>query len=115
MTQRLVLAGLRSTAPSPARRRVATRQSRLDYDRRRRLNERTSETLAYMALIRTDPCAWCGQRQPGRMADADHIQPLLRGGQDRWENMTASCASCNRGRKAQSLLYTLQRTHARDR
>ena len=107
-----MVAGLRTTAPAVRRRRAETRQSRRDYDRRRRLNQRTDETLAYMDIVRTDPCAWCGRRPPGRMADVDHIQPLLSGGQDRWENMTASCASCNRGRKAQSLLYTLGRTHA---
>ena len=39
-------------------------------------------------------CQYCGSRKPG--LTVDHIIPRSRGGKSVWENIVASCASCNR-------------------
>ena len=39
-------------------------------------------------------CQYCGTRKPG--LTVDHIIPRSRGGKSVWENIVASCASCNR-------------------
>src|SRR5436190_23490334 len=45
-------------------------------------------------------CQYCGSRKPG--LTVDHVVPRSRGGKSVWENIVASCASCNR-RKGNSL------------
>jgi 5-methylcytosine-specific restriction endonuclease McrA len=79
------------------------------YDRRRRqLIESPSEreALAWMkALVRRDPCAYCGG-YCGQMA-ADHIDPLEFGGHDRWDNITAAGRPCNAAKKSKPLLLFL--------
>lgn len=53
-------------------------------------------------LLRDDEtCQYCGKR--GRDLTLDHIIPRSRGGQSTWENLVASCKSCN-GRKGSRLL-----------
>jgi 5-methylcytosine-specific restriction endonuclease McrA len=39
-------------------------------------------------------CQYCGMRKPG--LTVDHVIPRSRGGKSVWENIVASCASCNR-------------------
>jgi 5-methylcytosine-specific restriction endonuclease McrA len=39
-------------------------------------------------------CQYCGSGRPG--LTVDHVIPRSRGGQSVWENIVASCASCNR-------------------
>src|SRR5688572_31562326 len=39
-------------------------------------------------------CQYCGQRKPS--LTVDHVVPRSRGGESVWENIVASCASCNR-------------------
>jgi 5-methylcytosine-specific restriction endonuclease McrA len=39
-------------------------------------------------------CQYCGSRKPG--LTVDHVIPRSRGGTSVWENIVASCASCNR-------------------
>jgi 5-methylcytosine-specific restriction endonuclease McrA len=39
-------------------------------------------------------CQYCGARKPG--LTVDHVIPRSRGGKSVWENIVASCASCNR-------------------
>jgi 5-methylcytosine-specific restriction endonuclease McrA len=39
-------------------------------------------------------CQYCGSRKPG--LTVDHVIPRSRGGESVWENIVASCASCNR-------------------
>jgi 5-methylcytosine-specific restriction endonuclease McrA len=93
-------------------RRKGISANRSTYDRRRRLSTRSDQTLQFMDILRADPCAFCGaaadtNRQ--RISDVDHIVPLSRDGLDRWENMTAACAPCNRGRKDTDVLTYLAR------
>ncbi len=39
-------------------------------------------------------CQYCGTEKPG--LTVDHVIPRSRGGESVWENIVASCASCNR-------------------
>jgi 5-methylcytosine-specific restriction endonuclease McrA len=39
-------------------------------------------------------CQYCGKNKPG--LTVDHVIPRSRGGRSVWENIVASCASCNR-------------------
>jgi 5-methylcytosine-specific restriction endonuclease McrA len=39
-------------------------------------------------------CQYCGARKPG--LTVDHVIPRSRGGKSVWENIVASCATCNR-------------------
>ncbi len=39
-------------------------------------------------------CQYCGTSKPG--LTVDHVIPRSRGGESVWENIVASCASCNR-------------------
>lgn len=59
------------------------------------------ETQAYLAIIMSDPCSYCGA--PAQ--HADHIVPLSRSGAEAWDNFTPACASCN-CRKSNSDLLT---------
>jgi 5-methylcytosine-specific restriction endonuclease McrA len=50
-------------------------------------------------------CQYCGARKPG--LTVDHVIPRSRGGKSVWENIVASCATCNR-RKGNRLPREIQ-------
>jgi 5-methylcytosine-specific restriction endonuclease McrA len=50
-------------------------------------------------------CQYCGSTKPG--LTVDHVIPRSRGGKSVWENIVASCASCNR-RKGNRLPREIQ-------
>jgi 5-methylcytosine-specific restriction endonuclease McrA len=54
-------------------------------------------------------CQYCGSEKPG--LTVDHVIPRSRGGESVWENIVASCASCNR-RKGNRLPHEI-RMHPR--
>ena len=54
-------------------------------------------TRANILLRDDETCQYCGKR--GRDLTLDHIIPRSRGGLSTWENLVASCQSCN-GRRA---------------
>ena len=56
-------------------------------------------------------CQYCGSERPG--LTVDHVIPRSRGGDSVWENIVASCASCNR-RKGNRLPHEI-RMHPRSR
>lgn len=69
-----------------------------------RVPYRATVPLTRAALMHRDNnrCAYCGSR-----ADTiDHVLPRSRGGRHAWDNVVASCASCNH-RKADKLLSEL--------
>jgi|ERR1039458_1109687 hypothetical protein len=59
--------------------------------RKNSLEPATSETIEYRAILRNDPCSYCGG--PGETID--HITPISAGGSNQWENLTSACKSCN--------------------
>jgi DNA-directed RNA polymerase subunit RPC12/RpoP len=65
--------------------------------------EEKRERKEYRAILRNDPCAYCG----APMAQYDHIDPIARGGSDAWDNQTAACSNCNMEKKATPLLAFL--------
>lgn len=68
--------------------------------RRYGLTGRESQTADYVAILRNDPCGYCGSTA----GDADHITPRSRGGDDCWSNLTAACRRCNSSKNASPLL-----------
>lgn len=76
---------------------------------RRRLRELGHETtpqdLAFMEILRSDPCSYCG----APTEEIDHIEPVYKGGTNAWENLTSACKSCNRSKKTTDLLSYLLR------
>lgn len=71
--------------------------------RARKLNAPTGDPALraeYVAIIACDPCAYCGRPSE----HVDHIQSLLRGGSDAWDNLTPACASCNSSKGTRTLL-----------
>lgn len=68
------------------------------------------ETVAYVRILRRDPCGYCGRSPAGTI---DHIVPLVntrereRGLLKRWPNLGAACELCNGSKADQSLLAFL--------
>jgi 5-methylcytosine-specific restriction endonuclease McrA len=61
------------------------------------------ESLDYEAILRRDPCAYCG----AAASQVDHIDPVVRGGENRWPNLTAACRHCNRQKSDKRLLRAM--------
>lgn len=59
-----------------------------------------AERIKWMDILHGDPCAYCG----ASFEHGDHIQAVNTGGNDRWDNLTASCASCNFSKRDKSVL-----------
>jgi len=59
----------------------------------------------YGDVLARDPCSYCGRQSEV----VDHIEPLARGGDDDWSNLTAACAWCNGSKCAQPMLAWLAR------
>lgn len=55
-------------------------------------------------VLHFDPCAYCGARDARSI---DHIEPHTSYGSSNWQNLSAACASCNRGKGEKSLLLWL--------
>lgn len=67
-----------------------------------------ADTLAFMELLRQDPCSYCGKwPEPGTVSTIDHIVPVSQGGQNHWTNLTAACQPCNNSKGAKKLIVWL--------
>ena len=79
-----------------------------DHRRRRSIALLTAQELrdliAYSAILRCDPCSYCGKRA----ATVDHIDALVAGGTVGADNVTASCATCNNEKFTRPLLLWLR-------
>lgn len=78
------------------------------YDAQRRaakakLSQVTGETVEYVAIIRRDPCVYCGKPRE----HIDHIDPFADGGPTEWNNLAPACARCNYEKSRQPLLIFL--------
>ncbi len=56
----------------------------------------------YDAILRADPCSYCGLRVSDHV---DHVDPRIESGGEGWENMTAACLSCNASKGRRTLLF----------
>ena len=63
------------------------------------------EAEEYRAIISNDPCVFCG----AATEQIDHIQPISRGGTDRWDNYAPTCQACNLSKYTMPLLTFLAR------
>lgn len=66
--------------------------SRVRYDHVGGVSE---ELAAYSAMLRKQPCEYCGANPGGEI---DHVIPLSRGGLHVLENLAPCCRSCNRSK-----------------
>jgi hypothetical protein len=66
-------------------------------------NEDRDLSNEYQALLRADPCVYCGQPSTA----IDHIEPVVRGGSDRWDNLAPICKVCNSSKRSKPLLAAL--------
>lgn len=70
---------------------------------------RTSYPLTNPALFARDSmiCMYCGREFNGSDLTRDHVVPVSRGGEDRWENVVAACRRCNQ-QKGDRLLTEIE-------
>lgn len=75
------------------------------HNRLRRLAIAPPDDLAheYALILRGDPCSYCGRP----VEHIDHIEPIARGGDGQWTNLTGACAGCNWQKNARPLLIFL--------
>lgn len=103
---------LRAADPEAARardraiyRRRRQKHQAANRARERRLGRPDQETVDYDAILRADPCSYCG----ASMEHVDHIDAVAEGGRNHWANLTAACRHCNRSKSVDSLLSFLLR------
>lgn len=100
----LARANLRKYRREKPERHVASQMRR-----RTQVGTISREDADYIAILRGDPCSYCG----GPAKPIDHIEPLWHGGNGGWENLTASCQCCNSSKRVDTLLSFLLRTASR--
>ena len=62
-----------------------------------KLNGNYAPPLSNNTLFQRDDhtCLYCGGRFSPRHLSRDHVQPLSRGGRNRWSNVVTACVRCN--------------------
>lgn len=70
---------------------------------RRRAGRDNPTALAYVQILRRDPCSYCGQAG----GEVEHMDAIARGGTHAWDNLTSACRSCNARKGTRSLLHFL--------
>ena len=73
--------------------------------RRRPFSPREKAALYHLQRGR---CAGCKERLASRLLEVDHIVPLARDGDERFDNKQLLCASCNRVKGDRPQEYLLQ-------
>jgi len=61
----------------------------------------------YIAILQNDSCSYCGSTG----GTIDHITPVVSGGTNDWDNLTAACKSCNSRKHDRTLLTFLLEAH----
>lgn len=66
---------------------------------------RTNYPLSNAALFARDRhhCLYCAHPFPAAALTRDHVVPLSRGGDDRWENVVTACRRCNQHKGSRQL------------
>ena len=73
---------------------------------RKRVSEDMDSLVAYGQILYDDPRSYCGGDE---RITLDHIIPIIQGGEEEWDNLTAACVSCNSSKRDRSLLHFLLR------
>ena len=58
-----------------------------------------AEWRRFWSSLEFVPCYWCGKKIPPKIAHADHVLPLTKGGKHSIENLVISCRHCNLSKK----------------
>lgn len=72
-------------------------------NRRIALDPLNTVAVGWIQILEGDPCAYCG----GPMEEVDHIVPVKHDGTNDWDNLAATCKSCNASKYTRSLLEYL--------
>lgn len=67
-----------------------------------------SAALEYATVLLNDPCSYCGERA----GTIDHIVPIIAGGSNKAENLTAACHGCNTQKNAKPALIFMAKRAA---
>lgn len=61
-------------------------------------------TLTRESVLQRDAyrCAYCGKRYAKKDLTWDHVEPLLNGGKNTWENLVTCCYQCNQKKGGKS-------------
>jgi hypothetical protein len=96
-----VRANQRKTDARPERRTAMVERNKARYHRR--VREGSEDARYYEAVLRADPCCYCGAAHE----HLDHIVPVAADGEEDWTNLTSACARCNFAKGTASLLLFL--------
>ncbi len=82
-----------------------------------RFDKRHPGAHAYVKILRSDPCVWCG----GEGGTIEHVTPRSEVGirsvhdeglsRDNWQNLASACYECNQRRDRIPLLQYLIKTN----
>ncbi len=78
---------------------------------RRRGAPMDGDAIAYVQVLRRDPCAYCGATDS--TPEIDHIIPISAGGTSECQNLTAACRQCNAAKLHKPLFRFLAETWSR--
>lgn len=74
-------------------------------NQQRRGNDRPDQLARlYRTTLLDDPCSYCGAAG----GEIDHIEPIRAGARGEWQNLTASCRSCNARKNAKPFLLFMR-------
>jgi hypothetical protein len=66
-----------------------------------------SKTLRFEVFKRDSfTCQYCGRKAPDVLLEADHIEPVAKGGSDDFLNLVTACKDCNSGKSDKRLSDT---------
>lgn len=84
---------------------LANKDRYYDQNASRRAARRFShgDNAEYAATVAADPCSYCD----GSAETVDHVDPVVDGGANTWENFTGACRSCNASKGPRRLLVWL--------
>jgi 5-methylcytosine-specific restriction endonuclease McrA len=85
--------------------RLSTRRADGRYAVGQTYSDISCEAAEYGVLLLKDPCSYCG----GPAGDLDHIIAVAEGGTNDWDNLTATCRSCNSRKRDRPMLDALIR------
>lgn len=69
-----------------------------------RFRDHAPDARAYAAVLRHDPCCYCGSTD---RVQVDHVEAYGPGGSCHWTNLTAACIACNSSKMDRRLLVWL--------
>lgn len=72
-----------------------------------RIGDPCGLAVPWRAVLRRDPCPYCGMRKPKSLMNIDHVHPRIAGGEDGFTNTVGACRCCNTAKTGRPLLLHL--------